>query len=302
MDGISFLMKNYNLNIAGYNIRFESLEDGPDLVPSARFLRNIYVDNEHDIRIKVHNGTFILPENAERVFHAPFVEEIHGVPVHHKANFWSVWKNDQHLFIKSVFPLCPDERKAVLVFSLHTKEWDLWLDCQVNEVDPLEYPLDGLVLYYLTVINGDILIHASGVNCNGNGYLFSGVSGKGKTTIAHLWESCGARVIHDDRLILRNTGNVYRMYNTPVYNNDEPKESLLTNLFIIDHGADNSIVPVKGAVAVSLVMANCIQHNWGNEIIAKLLESVSSLCETVPVMKLHFKPDKSIVDLILENG
>jgi hypothetical protein len=49
-------------------------------------------------------------------------------------------------------------------------------------------------------------------------------------------------------------------------------------------------------------MANCIQHNWGSEIIAKLLGSVSELCETVPVMKLHFIPDNRIVDHILENG
>ena len=39
-------MRNYNLNIAGYNIRFETSADGPDLVPSARFLRNISTDNQ----------------------------------------------------------------------------------------------------------------------------------------------------------------------------------------------------------------------------------------------------------------
>ena len=76
-----------------------------------------------------------------------------------------------------------------------------------KEIDPFEYPLDGLILYYLTVINGDIMIHASGVNNAGHGYLFSGVSGKGKSTMAKLWENSGAKVIHDDRLIIRNTGS-----------------------------------------------------------------------------------------------
>jgi len=47
------------------------------------------------------------------------------------------------------------------------------------------------------------MIHASGVNNAGHGYIFSGVSGKGKSTMAKLWDNSGARVIHDDRLILR---------------------------------------------------------------------------------------------------
>lgn len=296
------LVRNYNLNIAGYNIRFDSGEDGPDLEPSIKFLRNICDDTRPDILIRVHSGNFTLPEDADRVFHAPFVEEINGIPVHHKANFWSIWKSEKELFIKSVFPLCPDDRKAVMQFALEKKEWDLWIDCADKAVDPLEYPLDGLILYYLTVINGDIMIHASGVKYNGKGFLFSGVSGKGKTTIARLWESSGAKVIHDDRLIIRNTDSGYTIYNTPVYNNDVPDESPLSKLYIIDHGTSDSIVPIKGAVAASLVMSNCIQHNWGHEIITKLLGSVSSMCETVSVFKLHFVPEKSVVNFILQNG
>jgi serine kinase of HPr protein (carbohydrate metabolism regulator) len=145
------------------------------------------------------------------------------------------------------------------------------------------------------------MIHASGMNYSGKGYLFSGVSGKGKTTIAHLWENSGAKVIHDDRLILRKTNSGYIMYNTPVYNNDEPLESPLNRIFIIDHGTANKIVPVKGASAISLVMANCIQHNWGPEIIAKLLGAVSIMCEKIPVARLFFVPDQSVTDLILDN-
>jgi hypothetical protein len=294
-------MRNYSLNIAGYNIRFESADDGPELVPSVRFLRYICADKEPDIRIRIHSGAFILPDKAERVFHAPFVEEINGIPVHQKTNFWSIWKTDSSLYIKTIFPLCPAEMNAVLDFSMEKRAWHLWIDCPGMEVDPLEYPLDGLILYYLTVITGDIMIHASGMNRSGKGYIFSGVSGKGKSTIAGLWENTGAKVIHDDRIIIRKSGSDYMMYNTPVYNNDDPQESTLNRIFIIDHGSENRIVPVKGALAVSLVMTNCIQHNWGAEIIAKLLDAVSVMCETIPTARLFFVPDKSVTELILEN-
>jgi hypothetical protein len=295
-------MRKYNINIAGYNITFESADDGPELAPSNRFLRNICADDKPDIRISVHSGTLELPDKAERVFHAPFVEEINGIPVHQKTNFWSIWKSGSDLYIKTFFPLWPVEMNGVLAFSLEKRDWDLWIDCKSPAVDPLEYPLDGLILYYLTVITGDIMIHASGMEYKGKGYLFSGVSGKGKSTMAGLWEDTGAKVIHDDRLIIRKTGTAYTMYNTPVYNNDDPQASPLNRIFIIDHATTNKIVPVQGAMAVSLVMANCIQHNWGAEMISGLLGAVSEMCEAIPVARLFFLPDKSVTELILTDG
>jgi hypothetical protein len=294
-------MRKYNLNIAGYIIGFEAAESGPVLVPSSRFIRNLCPKCESDLLITVHSGSFMLPSDAERVFHAPFVEEINGMQIHHKANFWSIWKNDSGLFIKTIFPLSSSEKNAVLKFSLTSNKWDLWVEGDEREIDPFEYPLDGLILYYLTVINSDIMIHASGVNISGHGYLFSGVSGKGKSTMANLWSNTGAKVIHDDRLIIRNTVSGYRMYNTPVYENDEPLESPLDKIFLIEHGIENMLVPLKESNAVSHVMANCIQHNWGHEIIAKLLGSVSIMCGTIPVFKLSFTPDKSVIDHILEH-
>ena len=294
-------MRNFNLNIAGYNIGFEASANGPELKPSTRFLRNINQDIESDILIKVHSEPFDLPKGAERVFRAPYIEEINGIQFNNETNFWSVWKYHSELYIWTIFPLSSSEKNAVLKFSLTSMEWDLWIYGARDETDPFEYPLDGLILYYLTVINGDIMIHASGVNYGGHGYLFSGVSGKGKSTIANLWEQSGARVIHDDRLILRNTGGIYKMFNTPVYNDDEPRESVLDKIFLIEHGVENMLVQLKGASAVTHVMANCIQHNWGSDIIARLLGSISIMCGTIPTSKLFFKPDKSAIDLILEH-
>jgi hypothetical protein len=294
-------MRSYNLKIAGYNIGFEAAANGPDLKPSERFLRNINQNTGSDILITVHSEPFNLPKGAERVFRAPYVEEIHGINFNNDSNFWSVWKYHSELYIWTIFPLSSTEKNAVLKFSLTSMEWDLWIYGAQNETDPFEYPLDGLILYYLTVINGDIMIHASGISNAGHGYIFSGISGKGKSTMAKLWDSSGARVIHDDRLILRNTGNGYRMFNTPVYSNDEPRESVLSKIFIIEHGTENIIVPLKGANAVTQVMANCIQHNWGADIIARLLGSISIMCGAIPTSKLYFKPDRSVIDLILEN-
>lgn len=294
-------MKSYTLNIANYIIRFFCESDTFELFPGDRFLRNIYIGNDFDIQINVHSGKFRLPGDAKKVFDAPYIEEVNGVRIKKSDKFWSVYKHQNDLFIRSVFPLSSKKKSAVLKFSFSDRNWDLWFDGAGNEADPLEYPLDGLVLYYLTAISGDIMIHASGVNNSGRGYIFSGVSGKGKTTMAKLWDSTGARVIHDDRLILRNIRGAYRMFNTPVYFNDEPRESPIDKIFLIEHGSRNEHIPVIGASAISMVMANCIQHNWDQNIVARLIGSVSLMCTTIPVVRLPFRPDRNIIDDILEN-
>jgi hypothetical protein len=295
------IMRNYSLEISGYKIKLEGASDGPELVPGIRFQNYICTGNNNDIVITVHSGKFRLPGEAKKVFDAPYVEEINGIRIKKSDKFWSVHKHKNDLFIKTVFPLASKKRSAVLRFSFSDRNWEMWIDGADNEADPLEYPLDGLVLYYLTAIRGDILIHASGVNNMGRGYLFSGVSGKGKTTMAKLWDGSGAQVIHDDRLIIRNTGNGNRMFSTPVYSNESPRESPVDKIFLIEHGSRNELIPVSGASAISMVLANCIQHNWDQQIIARLIGSVSFLCRAVPVVRLTFRPDRSIIDEILNN-
>jgi hypothetical protein len=242
-----------------------------------------------------------MPRNALKVFDAPYLEEMNGIRIKKNDDFWSVYKYNDELFIKIIFPGSAEGKEAILQYSLTGKVWDLWFDSENKESDPMEYPLDGLILYYLTVIHGDIIIHSSGAYHNGHGYLFCGISGKGKTTMAKLWDIEGARIIHDDRLILRKEGKGYFMYNTPVYNNDEPNGSRLDRIFIIEHGIRNEILQLKGAESVSMIMANCIQHNWDPKIIAGLLDSVSALSASVPAAKLFFRPDRSVIDFILEN-
>lgn len=292
-------MKNYNLNIAGYNIRVESDSDDLELLPSERFLRYFVQEDNPDITIKVLRSSGYLPEGAERVFHAPLVEEINGAPVRKMDVFWSVWKHRSDLYIKTIFPYSGQDKSCILKFSLTNRDWDLFLDFNGDSTDPLDYPLDSLILYYLTVINSDIMVHASGINHAGRGYIFSGVSGKGKTTMAELWNNSGATVIHDDRIIIRKTTGQFRMYNTPVYRDEKPSDCPVSKIFLIGHGSENKLIPVKSAEAVSLFISNCIQHNWNPEMIARLMGSVSIMCSVIPVFRLEFRPDRSIVDFIL---
>ena len=165
-------------------------------------------------------------------------------------------------------------------------------------LNPLPYPLDGLLLYFLFSREGDIMIHGSGVSSHGRGWLFSGRSGSGKTTMARIFDHAGDRVIHDDRLVLRLEGSRWVMHNTPVYRNDEPRSVPLDHIWLIRHGSSNVSEPVAGAEAVAMILANCIQQNWDREAAARLAASADDLAASVKVSRLSFLPDGSIRDYL----
>jgi hypothetical protein len=294
-------MRDFHLNIADYHLRFEAAEPSTELVLSEKFTNFPDKEITPGVTVRVHAGTFKPQQQARRVFHAPYIIETGDKK--HKVNdkFWSVWQQGKEILIETILPLGSPGRKAWLKTGTENEAWDLYVDGPGNRIDPLEYPLDGLLLYYLTVMTGDIFIHGSGVSMNNKGYFFTGASGKGKTTIARLWEEAGATVIHDDRLITRNKKEGFVMYNTPVYNDESPRSSPVDKIFIIDHGTTNKLVPLQNSEALSLVMANCIQHLWDPSIIVSLTETLHQLTSQKSVYRLYFSPDKSVVPFILMN-
>ncbi|MBE9509538.1 MAG: hypothetical protein IMY71_01565 [Bacteroidetes bacterium] len=294
-------MKSFNLNIANYDIRFVSSGPETDLFLKKKYSHFYSCSGNADITVRVHSGIPKPEEKAVRVFHAPYIIETENRKVKINDEFWTVYKSKNDILIDTILPFGKKNRKACLRMNAGAKEWDLYISGAEKKRDPLEYPLDGLLLYYLTVRSGDIFIHGSGVSINNRGYLFAGVSGKGKTTIARLWDEAGATVIHDDRLIIRNIYDRFVMYNTPVYNNETPRSSPVDKIFLIDHGTANSIVPTGKSEALSLVMANCIQHLWDPSIIESLTEVLVKLTSETDIRRLFFKPDKSVISYILKN-
>ncbi|MBN1871211.1 MAG: hypothetical protein JW800_01410, partial [Candidatus Omnitrophica bacterium] len=73
-----------------------------------------------------------------------------------------------------------------------------------------------LLFIDIAPMHGAILVHGSGIVLNGEGFIFLGKSGEGKSTIAKLWMGRrGVKVLSDDRLIIRRTGKDYYLYGTP---------------------------------------------------------------------------------------
>ena len=275
--------------------------------PSAPVFGDKCAGQEPDLFVEVETGPGEIPASALKVFDAQLMVEVPGGVRNTGEPFWDIFAGEEAIYARVY--LQDNERIPLLVMPRGTKRWQIFAggDGQGQShrgdstltVNPLPYPLDGLLLYFLFSQTGDIMIHGSGVVSGGRGWIFTGRSGSGKTTMARIFDGAGDRVIHDDRLVLRREGSGWVMHNSPVYRNDEPRSAPLDHLWVIRHGSSNVSEPVAGAEAVAMILANCIQQNWDREAASRLAAAADDLSATVRVSRLSFLPDDSIRDYLI---
>ncbi|MBI9060594.1 MAG: hypothetical protein JEZ14_01310 [Marinilabiliaceae bacterium] len=171
---------------------------------------------------------------------------------------------------------------------------------EIFPLDPFFHPLGVLVLNEIISDSNGFMIHASGVNDHGNGYLFSAVSGTGKSTMADLWAQKGATVINDDRLIVRSSaGGDFFIYNTPMpYYSDVTKSAPVKACFLLKQATENYIARLTEIQSVLGMMGNCIQHLYSQSRIENHMMLIQNLVQQCDVFEVGFKPDTDIVDLI----
>jgi len=87
-------------------------------------------------------------------------------------------------------------------------------DSPVTLPNPLDYPLGQVLMVCLLARSRGVMVHACGIDDHGRGYLFAGNSGHGKSTMARLWNE-EARILNDDRIVVREKDGQFWMYATP---------------------------------------------------------------------------------------
>ncbi len=219
---------------------------------------------------------------------------------------WKVYQLDQNVAIEVVYNNHPKIKHIVAYLNPVSKNIQIKivpLSSKIEKllIDPLIHPMGSLLLWYLMHWNNAILIHSSGVTLNGKSFLFSGVSGIGKSTMARLWRECGADVLNDDRLIVKKVDGNVKVYNNPMpYYQQEPKEGILNGIFLLKQAKYNYIKKVEGVQAFTRLLANCIQQFYEPSMIKKHLALLEGIVQCVPVYEVGFVPTHDIVRDILK--
>ncbi len=170
-----------------------------------------------------------------------------------------------------------------------------------KELFPFGFPSGSLLVYLVSALVPAMLIHASAVDYEGRGYLFTGRSGVGKSTMAKLWQSQNASIIHDDRIMVTRENGSWIIGSTPLYPGDISLTSKLDSVFILKKGTENRVGLLRGMAGYIGLLEHTVQHQYDERMISLLLETLGSLVSEIPVYELTFRNDPEVIKYILEN-
>ncbi|HZQ17794.1 MAG TPA: hypothetical protein VFA90_03650 [Terriglobales bacterium] len=175
-----------------------------------------------------------------------------------------------------------------------------------QQASPVEYPVcELLVTNYLAQRGLGVEVHGCGViDREGEGFLFLGHSGAGKSTMARVWDTFrgDAEILSDDRLILRLHDGELRMHGTPWHGEAAfaaPGNAKLKNIFVLQHGAGNSFSQLKSVQAVGEIFARCFPPFHSAQGLERTVEFLKQIVDLVPCYEFQFLPDQSAIASVL---
>ena len=166
------------------------------------------------------------------------------------------------------------------------------------------YSIDSILRIVHTLIlaqEGGFLLHSAGAIRNGRAFLFSGVSGAGKTTISRLAPS-DVTLLTDEVSYIRRVNGGYRACGTPFAGElarvGENCSAPIGSLFFLEKGPENKICSMAKSEATRRLMRNILFFAEDAELVDKVFESACEFVERVPVQRLTFAPDSRVWKMI----
>jgi hypothetical protein len=225
---------------------------------------------------------------------------------------WSMFRDEEQYYIGFNSSNISGKIDCRADFSKNTKKANLYCtETQVQTVNgktevnnPFCYPLDQILLMYILSEQEGAIFHAAGINLNGKGYIFPGRSGAGKSTLSRQFASTkNAELLSDDRVIVRKTGDLFKIFGTPWPGEEgiaENKDAQLKGIFFISHGTENMAKDMKPVEALKRLMPVTSIPWFDRDVMPKILNFCEELVLNIPAYQLYFKPDTEVVKFLEE--
>jgi hypothetical protein len=166
------------------------------------------------------------------------------------------------------------------------------------------YSIDAVLRIVHTLVlarQGGFLMHSASAIRNGKAFLFSGVSGAGKTTISRLAPP-DATLLTDEISYVRKQGDGYVAFGTPFTGElakvGENVSAPIAALYLLAKGPDNRIDPIPPGEAARSILANMLFFAEDEELVQCTFHSAFEFVSRVPVSRLTFFPDSRVWELI----
>jgi hypothetical protein len=172
--------------------------------------------------------------------------------------------------------------------------------------DPYTFSLDSVLRIVHSLIlagEGGFLLHAASAVIDGSAYLFSGVSGAGKTTISRLAPG-DVTLLTDEISYVRPSRDGYFAYGTPFAGElakaGKNCTAAVRGLFLLEKGNENRIDVLSPTESTRRLMQNILFFAQDRGLVEKLFATACKFVSQVPVCRLTFYPDARVWDTVRE--
>lgn len=219
------------------------------------------------------------------------VYNIAGLPVEYEGKYnMLIERSEKYLAKDGSAPLFTLKTNPRIIESLREQ----YPQCTEAEY---EYTDIGASFNKKIISYGGVMLHSSAVEVDGSAYLFSAPSGVGKSTHVNMWQKLlgesRARVINDDKPVIRKIDGIYYAFGTPFSGKHDMsinKGYPVKGICFVCRGEENKIekLPLKEAVTPFL---NQTVKAENMESYIKLLDTVEELLNAVPCYSLVCRAD-----------
>lgn len=231
---------------------------------------------------------------------------VSGPPSYDSGGIWQLYRRrDRGGWVVNFRYIEDDTVYKVAAFNQSIGRLDVYIAdpaSRVPDTYPLDFPLDELLFSEYLILHGGLELHCSAVSYRGQGLLFCGVSGTGKSTISRLWQGVPETIIlSDDRAIVRREGKRLVIYGTPWHGEariSSPGAAQLHHLYFLRHGPENRFLPLTPAEAAKRCTVVAVGPFWSVAGVEGILDFVSAIVWEVPCTELIFRPDREVVGMI----
>lgn len=188
-------------------------------------------------------------------------------------------------------------------FLFANSDWsEASLSCDCYADDRYTLPLAALCSR-MAHFHG-LLLHGSLVELDGEGVVFTGYSGIGKTTQAQLWEKyLGAEIINGDKVLLRSLSRGTFAYGIP-WKGSSPycknQKVPLKGIVVLRQAKENSIQKLDSAACLEHFLPHVFLPHWDTDCMSKALDAFDGILGSIPVWLLDCRPDEDAVLLAKE--
>jgi len=166
------------------------------------------------------------------------------------------------------------------------------------------YSLDSVLRMthsLLLAMKGGFLLHAASAVRKGRAFLFAGVSGAGKTTIARL-APADATLLTDEVSYVRPVGQGYEAYGTPfagdLARSGANLSAPLETVFFLEKAHTNAIRPISPRDAARALLRHILFFVEDADLARAVFDSAVAFVSRVHTARLAFRPDARIWELI----